>query len=94
VYVVPLPEKFDNAPRVALRSSKAKSVDAELNVMVAVVDEPAATVVTAGAIETLGREVVVTGTSTKICKLKFVCALPTPWLAAKVQSGSAVACVP
>jgi hypothetical protein len=81
VYVVPLPEKFDKVPRVALRSSNAKSVDAVLSVIVAVVEEPAATVVRAGAIETLGRDVVVTGTSTEICKLKSVCVLPAPWLA-------------
>jgi hypothetical protein len=81
VYVVPLPEKFDNDPRVALRSSNVKSVEAVLSVIVAVVEEPAVTVVTAGAIEALGREVVVTGTSTKICKLKSVCVLPAPWLA-------------
>jgi hypothetical protein len=72
VYVLPLPEKFDRVPRVALRSSKAKSLDAVLSVMVAVVEDPAATVVTAGAIDAVGRGVVVTGTSTKICKLKFV----------------------
>ena len=81
------PEQVPQKPK---RTYKKKVVEP----VVAVVDEPAATVVTAGAIETLGREAVVTGTSTKICKLKFVCALPTPWLAAKVQSGSAVACVP